>query len=173
MFRFEGDLSLTTTRTFDTGATRNVDTGKYDYEGFLTPTVIEAFAAYMHENRFLLDGSYRDSDNWQKGIPKPVYIKSLWRHFLDLWKIQRGHRVPEGELGASMGVLFNVMGWVFERIKEDNDWLARELATYREFRKAELEAREKAQNNLSDRKSPQPGGSDSRPDASQFRIRVL
>lgn len=130
------------TRQFNTGATRSADTDKFDYEGFLSPQVLEVFAAYMHVNRTMLDGSSRDSDNWQKGIPKVSYIKSLWRHFLDLWKINRGIFSEEGELAASMGCMFNVQGWVLERMKEDPEWYGRELAKYKQYRLTELKNRE-------------------------------
>lgn len=129
-------------RKFETGATRSSDAGKFDYEGFLSPLVMEAFAAYMHVNRKLLDGSYRASDNWQKGIPKASYIKSLWRHFHDLWKIHREIEVGEGELAAACGIMFNSMGWIHERMKEDPEWFKRELAKYEEYRLQELKDRE-------------------------------
>lgn len=131
-------------RQFETGATRSAETGKYDYEGFLHPVVIEAFGAYMHVNRELLDGSYRESDNWQKGIPLASYIKSLWRHFHDLWKAHRGIPPAEGELAATMGILFNSMGYALERMKIDPEWFDRELAKYKDYRRKELEARVKA-----------------------------
>jgi hypothetical protein len=38
-------------REFTTGATRNLDEDKHDYEGFLSPYVLRRFAAYMHEHR--------------------------------------------------------------------------------------------------------------------------
>ena len=56
-------------RVFDTGATRDQDTTKPDFEGFLSPFVIERFGEYMSKHRVQVDGSIRDSDNWQKGIP--------------------------------------------------------------------------------------------------------
>jgi hypothetical protein len=143
--RNSNPVEIDTIRKFDTGATRNTDTGKYDYEGFLHPLVLEAFAAYMHSNRRQRDGTYRDSDNWQKGIPLAVYIKSNWRHFVDLWKSQRGIRVPEGELGASAGVLFNTMGWMLERMKADPEWLPRELKVYEAYRAEELASRVRGQ----------------------------
>ena len=130
-------------RQFDTGATRDTSFDKYEYAGFLSPVVLEAFAAYMHECRKTPAG-LRGSDNWQLGIPLPVYMHSFLRHAIDLWKIMRGIKTPDGELGAAAGVLFNVMGWVHERIKADPQWLERELAIYAEYRKAELAAREKA-----------------------------
>lgn len=68
-------------RTFDTGATRDTDEGKLDFEGFLSPLALERFAEYMNKHRQQSDGSLRDSDNWQKGIPVKQYMKSMWRHF--------------------------------------------------------------------------------------------
>lgn len=129
-------------RQFETGANRSSDAGKYDYEGFLAPQVIEAFAAYMHVNRQLLDGSYRDSDNWQKGIPLTAYVKSLWRHFMDIWKANRGIPPAEGELAAAMGVIFNTSGWALEKMKADPEWFDRELNKYKEYRRKELEQRD-------------------------------
>lgn len=128
-------------RTFETGATRNNDADKYDYEGFLHPLVLEAFAAYMHVNRVQADGSTRASDNWQKGIPLGAYCSSGWRHFKDLWSAWRGFPPDEGELAASAGTLFNVMGWMLETMKADPEWFDRELAKYKDYRKKELEAR--------------------------------
>ena len=71
-------------RKFNTGATRDVDNDKLDFEGFLSPTVLIRYAEYMHTHRKQSDGALRDSDNWQKGIPKEVYMKSMWRHFMDV-----------------------------------------------------------------------------------------
>lgn len=108
-------------REFDTGATRDSEEGKADYEGFLSPLVIEAYGEYMHQHRKQADGKLRDSDNWQRGMGLDVYIKSLWRHFLDLWMIHRehprydkkdGHQIMIEE--ALCAVLFNVMGYLHE-----------------------------------------------------------
>ena len=105
-------------RNFETGAYRDTDIGKNDYEGFLCPLVLEAYGNYMHKTRFQSDGKLRDSDNWQKGIPKKQYIKSAWRHFLDLWKYHRGHKI-KGEIDdAICGLLFNIMGYYHEHLKE-------------------------------------------------------
>lgn len=128
-------------RDFGTGASRSSDAGKLDYEGFLDPRVLEAFAAYMDVNRLTEDGTQRDSDNWQRGIPAVQYGKSEWRHHIDFAKVQRGYPVKEGELGAVGGILFNVFGWMHERIKADPHWLMRELEVYRRYRAEELEAR--------------------------------
>ena len=102
-------------REFSTGATRDVDTEKYDYEGFLSPIVLERYAAYMHKHRHQADGKLRDSDNWQKGIPIPVYMKSLWRHFMDLWMGHRGKPIDMEETLCAM--LFNTMGYLHEHLQ--------------------------------------------------------
>jgi hypothetical protein len=96
-------------RTFDTGATRNTDAKKPDYEGFLSPLVIEAFGRYMHRHRRMADGTMRASDNWQRGIPAESYMKSMWRHFLDVWMAHRGHGAVDKE-EALCALLFNVQG---------------------------------------------------------------
>ncbi len=70
-------------RRFGSGATRDKDAGKYDYEAFLSPLVLEAYGAYMDLNRTLPDGTTRPGDNWQLGIPRDAYMKSGWRHLFD------------------------------------------------------------------------------------------
>jgi hypothetical protein len=107
-------------RTFSTGANRDTATDKLDYEGFLSPLVLEAFGEYMHKNRRMADGTLRDSDNWQKGIPRDVYAKSGWRHFFDWWKEHRGHRTADGLKAALCGLMFNCMGYLHELLKEEN-----------------------------------------------------
>lgn len=114
-----------TKRTFDTGATRDLDTTKYDYDGFLSPLAIEAFGAYMHFNRHLPDGTIRASDNWQLGIPTEQYIKSGWRHWLDLWRGLRGWSMKECLLWAACGVMFNVQGIMHNLVKDDADIIDR------------------------------------------------
>ncbi len=109
---------MTEMRQFNTGATRNVDTNKYDYEAFLSPLVLEAYAAYMHKNRFQADGKIRDGDNWQKGIPKDAYMKSAFRHFMDMWKEHRGIPTTEGLEQSLTALLFNIMGYLHEIKKE-------------------------------------------------------
>lgn len=115
-------------RQFTSGATRNLDTNKYDYEGFLSPLVIEAFGKYMHSHRLQKDGKMRDSSNWKKGIPDEVYMKSMWRHFFDVWKLYSGHEVLSPEDGHSVNreealcaVLFNVQGMLHEILKHSKD----------------------------------------------------
>ena len=107
-----------TSREFETGATRDTNEGKLDYEGFLSPIVLLEFAKYMNKHRKQSDGKLRTSDNWQKGIPPDVYIKSMLRHFIDLWLEHRGYKSREGLLEALNCLLFNVMGYYFEILKD-------------------------------------------------------
>lgn len=113
--------------SFETGATRNRDEHKYDYEGFLSPSVIERYGEYMNSHRHQKDGSLRDSDNWQLGIPIPRYVKSLWRHFFDVWKLYRGMTAidPDSNEPVDMekalcGVIFNASGMLHETLKKRN-----------------------------------------------------
>lgn len=103
-------------RNFATGATRDSDEEKYDYEGFLSPIVLERFAVYMHKHRKQADSKLRASDNWQKGIPKDAYMKSMFRHFMEVWKAHRGHKNIDLE-EALCALMFNVMGYLFEVLK--------------------------------------------------------
>src|SRR4051812_32335840 len=72
-------------RNFDSGATRDSDDSKIDYEGIMSPLVLQAFGEYMTKHSIQADGERRTSDNWQKGIPKDAYMKSGFRHFMDWW----------------------------------------------------------------------------------------
>jgi len=106
-------------RKFTTGATRNSDEDKFDYEGFLSPLVLERFAEYMHKHRKQADGELRSSDNWQKGIPKEAYMKSGWRHFFSWWKAHRGLKTEEDIEESLCALLFNVQGYLHETLRED------------------------------------------------------
>lgn len=105
-------------RTFSTGATRDTDKNKIDLEGFLDPLVLQRFGEYMLKHQVQSDGSLRASDNWKKGIPKDAYIKSNWRHFLDLWMEHRGYKSREGVEEALCAIMFNTMGYLYEVLKE-------------------------------------------------------
>jgi hypothetical protein len=105
------------TRTFGTGATRDLDANKLDFEGFLSPLVLERYAEHMHKARKMPDGSVRDSDNWQLGIPVGAYMKSLWRHFFDVWKTHRGYATVSDIETELCGVLFNANGMLHEILK--------------------------------------------------------
>ena len=104
-------------RQFESGATRDSDTDKPDYEAFLSPLVIASFGRFMHRHRMQADGKLRDGDNWQKGIPLAQYMKSLFRHFLDLWSAHRGHPHQETMEDALCAILFNTMGYLHEYLK--------------------------------------------------------
>ncbi len=112
-----------TLRTFATGATRDTGEGKPDYEGFLSPQVIIRFGQYMDKHRYQSDGNVRDSDNWQKGIPRDQYMKSMFRHFVDLWSLHRSDRngadtdIADFE-EALCALLFNVQGYLFEYLND-------------------------------------------------------
>jgi hypothetical protein len=114
-------------RQFDTGATRDVDDYKYDYEAFFTPYVMNRYAQYMHQHRIQEDGTMRDGDNWQKGIPDTAYMKSMFRHFFDVWSIMRGLTCKDPKTNkeieleeALCGLKFNVDGLLFNILKEKN-----------------------------------------------------
>jgi hypothetical protein len=115
-----------TLRSFSTGATRDTAQGKLDPEGFTHPLVMEQFYKYMSMNRLQSDGSLRDSDNWQKGIPKQAYMKSLKRHCDDVWLEHRGFNSENGILSALCGIMFNAMGYMHEELK-DSDWNLQEF----------------------------------------------
>lgn len=105
-------------RVFKSGAQRDSQDGKLDFEGFLSPLVIEAYGNYMHKNRFLADGSLRASDNWQKGIPREVYMKSGFRHFFAWWKAHRGYKTEETIEDSLCALIFNASGYLYELLKD-------------------------------------------------------
>lgn len=106
-------------RSFSTGATRSSSDGKPDYEGYLSPLVIERFGKFMLKHQVQPDGTYRPSDNWQKGIPLKEYAKSLWRHFLDFWRVHRGWNVEKTEdvEETLCAIIFNASGYLHEYLK--------------------------------------------------------
>ena len=111
-------------RTFDTGATRDSDENKIDFEGFLSPLVLERYAEYMHENRIQSDGTLRGSDNWQSLFGEDhcsVCIKSLFRHFMDLWKAHRGHKTDSDIETILCAIMFNTMAYAHKIINEKKD----------------------------------------------------
>ncbi len=118
---YEGALSHSVLhmRHFDTGATRDTDEGKLDYEGALSHSVLQRYAEYMLKHCTQADGGARDCDNWQKGIPKVAYMKSMFRHFMDVWLYHRGGSSREALEESLCALLFNVMGYFHEFIKEN------------------------------------------------------
>ena len=112
-------------REFETGATRDQDETKFDYEGFLSPAVLARYAEYMHKNRVQADGSLRSSDNWQKGIPLTAYMKSGFRHFMDWWRLHRRDRFRFWQADSAdmqealCALMFNTMGYLHELLAQD------------------------------------------------------
>lgn len=108
-------------RVFSTGATRDEAESKLDYEGFESPLVRRRFAEYMHQHRQQPDGSIRASDNWQLGIEKEAYVKSLIRHMEDFHLHWDGYadlaKDPDIE-SVCCAVLFNIKGFLFEVLRE-------------------------------------------------------
>ena len=72
----------------------------------------------MTKHRIQADGKIRDNDNWQKGMSRAVYIKSAWRHFHDWLLEHRGYKSREGLEDALCALLFNIMGYLHEALKE-------------------------------------------------------
>lgn len=110
---------MSAVRTFETGATRDLEDGKFDYDGFLSPLVLERYARYMHVHRHQSDGTLRASDNWQRGIPRDAYMKSGWRHFVSWWQNHRGVPASETLEDALCAMLFNVSGYLHETLKAE------------------------------------------------------
>jgi len=106
-------------RTFDSGATRDLDDDKINPEAALSPLVIERYCEYMREMRLMADGSKRSCDNWQKGIPKESFAESLWRHVLAFWKGHRGWtKLAESTLCA---IIFNASGYLHRMLEAERD----------------------------------------------------
>lgn len=107
-------------RQFESGATRDQDSDKLDYEGFLSPLVLREYAVYMHRHRKQSDGAMRASDNWMKGIPLDAYMKSGFRHFMDWWQC---HRSPYGAnpqvlMESLCALMFNIQGYLYEYLRQ-------------------------------------------------------
>ena len=112
-------------RTFETGATRDTEEGKPDYEGFLSPLALERFGTYMMTHQVQADGSLRASDNWQKGMPIDSFMKSMLRHVMDLWLLHRGYGKGTGATQQELlcAILFNTQGMLHEILMNKEDTL--------------------------------------------------
>lgn len=115
-------------RRFDTGASRDTDKDKIDFEGHISPLVLIKFGEYMHKHRFLPNGDFRDSDDWQQLFGtfeehKDVCMESGFRHFLDWWTEHRGYSSRDGIDEALCGLMFNIMAYyhpiLVERLKNE------------------------------------------------------
>lgn len=74
-------------RTFDTGATRDIATGKLEYSNYIHPLCDYSFSNYMKWKQIIW-WEYRRGDNWQKGIPDESLFDSLVRH-MEIVKLLR------------------------------------------------------------------------------------
>jgi len=115
---------METKRQFESGANRDTDAEKLDIEGFLHPIVLERYCEYLNKHRELPDGTIRESDNWQRGMPIKTYVKSALRHVLDVWCWHRGYPLVDRKLGKPLeiedvicAVIFNFMGLLLEVIR--------------------------------------------------------
>lgn len=108
-------------RKWKTGADRDIDEGKLDFEGFLNPVVLEIYAKYMNKHQTRKDGTLRESDNWQNLFGEEhfdVCMKSALRHIHAWWKEHRGYKSQEGIEDAICGVLFNAQAYLLKLIKD-------------------------------------------------------
>ena len=104
-------------------ATRDLSDDKLDFEGCLSPLVLEAFAKYMKKHEETANGR-RQSDNWQGFFGNDHYsvcLKSLMRHTHDLWMFHRGYKGRETIDNALNGILFNCMAFYLKYLTEKKD----------------------------------------------------
>lgn len=127
--------------TFSTGATRSASATKVDYEGFMSPLVLEAYGRFMHFHRELEDGTLRASDNWQRGIPFDNYAKSLIRHVFSFWRWHRGYLLINETITWTLcAIIFNASGYLHEWLQADPSRLAQDEADEVEFREQRRKA---------------------------------
>ena len=120
-----------TVREFGTGATRSSASGRIDPEGFLSPLAVERYCQYLLKHQVQADGTVRDSDNWQKGMPLTTYIKGMWRHFLHFWTRHRGWEPMDDRAGVDIqedlcAIIFNAQGYLHELLRLERKEIAEE-----------------------------------------------
>ena len=110
-------------RIFATGATRSPLGDKLQYEGYLSPIVLQRFAQYMKLHQTQADGRVRPADNWQRGIPPESLMDSLSRHYMDVWLHHRGYgdRAAEDIEEALCAMMFNTMAYLKTVLEEEDD----------------------------------------------------
>lgn len=113
-------------RTSETGCIRNSSQGKVNYQGALSPLVLEAYGKYIQKHALLPDGTIRDNKNWQKlfGTPeehRQICIESMWRHFLDVLMEHDGYNSRDGLDEALGGLFFNLSAYWFSILKEEQE----------------------------------------------------
>lgn len=108
-------------RNFNTGATRDTDEGKINYNDILPAIVFEAYGKYMDKHRLQADGKLRDSDNWQQGFGEnhlDVCAKSMYRHLIDVQKELDGYKSRDGINEALGGLMFNTIAYWYWILKD-------------------------------------------------------
>jgi len=99
-------------RTFEGGATRDDCDEKPEFASFLSPIVLRAFGRFMMKHNTQADGKKRSMSNWKSGIPRKVYLESMFRHFVDVWEEisepPAGDAMQERLEDALCAMLFNV-----------------------------------------------------------------
>ena len=115
-----------TQREFNTGATRSSQLGRIDPEGFLSPLSLERYCQYLLKHQVQADGTTRDSDNWQKGMPLATYIKGMFRHFLHFWTRHRGWEPMDDKSGVDIqedlcAIIFNAQGYLHEVLRLERE----------------------------------------------------
>lgn len=104
-------------RMFGTGATRDTNTGKLDYEAFNNPLVDKRYAKYLHKHRKQSDGQMRDGDNWQKLFGEhhtDVCIKSLCRHIVDARLAHRDYQNEQPLEDSLCAIIFNAKAYLLK-----------------------------------------------------------
>jgi hypothetical protein len=115
-------------RVFETGAKRDTDNGKLDYDGALSPEVMRAFAVFMDFNRHMADGSLRSTDDWKQGVPLDVYMKSGMRHFMSWWLAHHDCPTSDDRIWSLLALIFNAQGYLHEWMKAHPSALALSLS---------------------------------------------
>lgn len=85
---------MTDHRTFDTGATRDIDDWKLEYSRYIHPLADYSFAEYM-KSKQIIWWEYRRWDNWQKWIPPESLFDSLIRHIEIVKLLYKGYNIIE------------------------------------------------------------------------------
>lgn len=106
-------------RKFKSGATRSDASARPLYLGFFSPLVVQRFGAYMARHREQKDGTMRDPDNWQKGMPRASYLDGLFRHFTHAWLRHKGFEVLDPKAEPTIeddlcAIIFNAQGYLHE-----------------------------------------------------------
>jgi hypothetical protein len=107
-------------RRFETGATRDQDVNKLNFEGFEAAIVRQRYAEYMNGHRKQSDGSLRAADNWQAGFPVQSCMESMWRHFQDVCLEYDGYPSRDGLEDALCAVIFNAKAYLLAVLRERN-----------------------------------------------------